>query len=119
MEEDWLKLNRLIGYLHGTIDRALTIGVDSLSVMGIFVDASYVAHPNMRGHTRGCICFAREAIMSSKSVKQSLNTTSFTQSKLVDCSDYIPSAMYANKFLQAQGYRIDMSNVHQDNQSTI
>ena len=117
-EEDWCKLKRLIRYLHGTVDRKLTIGAHDLSIMDVFVDASYAVHPNMRSHTGGCIFFGRGALMS-KSVKQSLNTTSSTVSELVGCSDYIPSAMYANLFLKAQGYEISMSNLHQDNQSTI
>ena len=82
------------------------------------MDASYAVHPNMRSHTGGCIFFGRGAIMS-KSTKQTLNTTSSTIAELVGCSDYIPSAIYANLFLKAQGYCIEQANVHQDNQSTI
>ena len=104
--------------MFGSIDREFRIGADDITWMDVFIDAAYAVHPDMKSHTGGCISFGRGAIMS-KAVKQQLNTTSSTQSELVGSSDFIPSAIYANLFLQAQGYTMQTSTLHQDNQSTI
>ena len=55
----------------------------------------------------------------SKSTKQQLNTLSSTESEFVGNSDFMTSPIYASLFLDAQGYRMQTSTVHQDNQSTI
>ena len=67
-EEDWLKLRRLIHYLYRVSGRLLSIGVDDISMMSIFVDASYAVNNDMKRHTGGCIVCSRGAIMA-KSVK--------------------------------------------------
>ena len=55
----------------------------------------------------------------SKATKQQLNTSSFTESEFNGCSDFITSAIYASLFLNAQGYEMKTTSLHQDNLSTI
>ena len=55
----------------------------------------------------------------SKSSKQKLNTKSSTEAELVGASDYLPHAIWAKKFMEAQGYAMKESRFYQDNQSTI
>ena len=55
-EEAWLKLKRLIRYLHGTKKQKLTLGVKHMSVMQVMIDVAYAVHTNMRSHT-GVVCF--------------------------------------------------------------
>ena len=117
-EDDWNKLRRVLRYLNGTLDRKLIIGASDISLMNVFVDASYAIHDDMKSHTGGCIIFCRGALMS-KSIKQRLNTKSSCEAELVGTSDYIPSAIYARLFLMAQGYEIKPSVLHQDNESAI
>ena len=52
-EEDWKKLRRLIDYLKRTIKLPLILRADGVNVLKWWVDASYVAHDDMRGHTGG------------------------------------------------------------------
>ena len=80
----------------------LYLGADNLSVMYTWVDASYAVHEVFKSHTGGVISFGRGAVMS-KSTKQKLNTKSSTESELVGASDYIPSALWAWRFLAAPG----------------
>ena len=54
-EEDWLKLKGAIRYLYYSKHRNLTLGADSLSIINVFVDASYAVYPDMKSHTGGCI----------------------------------------------------------------
>ena len=52
-EDDGKKLWRLLGYLKRTINLPLILQVDGVNVLEWWVDESYTAHENMRGHTRG------------------------------------------------------------------
>ena len=93
-----MNLRRLLRYLYGTSGRLLTIGTDDISMMNIFVDASYAVHNDMKTYPDGCIIISREAIMA-KSVKQKLTITRSTEAELVGCSYFLPSAIYARLFL--------------------
>ena len=117
-QQDWVKLKRVLQYLHGTIDEYLTLGANSISVMDTYVDAAYAVHDDMKSHTGGVITLGRGAIMS-KSQKQKLNTKSSTEAEIVGCSDYAPNALWASKFLDRQGYTVERNVIHQDNQSSI
>ena len=94
----------------------MIIGADSISIMDIFVDASYGVHMDMKGHTGGCVTLGRGALMS-KSGKQKLNTKSSTETEVVGCSDYVlVNPIWGKNFLAHQGYTVQ-SKLHQDNQS--
>jgi hypothetical protein len=117
-EQDWRKLKRVLEYLHGTLDEFLTLGADDIEMMKTWVDASYAVHGDMKSHTGGVISFGTGAVMS-KSSKQKLNTKSSTEAELVGASDYLPYAIWATNFLEAQGYVLKENVFYQDNQSTI
>ena len=113
-----MKLKRLIRYLYGTKERELILGAKDITVMQVLIDAAYAVHANMRSHTGGCILFGRGALIA-KFITQKLSTKSSTEAELVGCSDYLPLAILARKFLEQQGYDIQPSILLQDNQSTI
>jgi Reverse transcriptase (RNA-dependent DNA polymerase)/Zinc knuckle len=117
-DEDWMKLKRVLEYLHGTMDEFLTIGADSIEDMYTWTDASYAVHEDMRSHTGGTVSFGTGAAMS-KSSKQKLNTKSSTEAELVGASDYLSYPIWAKKFLGGQGYVLKKNIFYQDNQSTI
>jgi hypothetical protein len=117
-EKDWAKLKRVLEYLRGTLEEFLTIGADDICKMKTWVDASYAVHEDMKSHTGGVVSFGQGAIMC-KSSKQKLNTKSSTEAELVGASDYLPYAIWATKFLGAQGYVLKENVLYQDNQSTI
>ena len=73
---------------------------------------------DMKSHTGGVVSFGTGAALS-KSTKQKLNTKSSTEAELVGGSDYLPNAIWAKKFLEAQGYIFLECNFLQDNQSAI
>jgi hypothetical protein len=102
-KQDWSKLKRVLKFLKGTLDDCITLGADDITVMQIWVDASYAVHNDMKSHTGGTISFGRGSIMS-KSSKQKLNMKSSIKAELAGASNYLPYAIWAKKFLEQQEY---------------
>ena len=55
----------------------------------------------------------------STSTKQKINTKSSTEAELVAVDDVIGQVIWTRNFLEAQGYNVGASTIHQDNQSGI
>ena len=116
--QDQAKLKRLLEYLYGTYDLPLILGADDIQTMYTFIDASYAVHDDMKSHTGGVITFGRGGI-ACKSAKQKVVTKSSTEAELVGASEYLPSTIWVQYFLQAQGFPHRNSYLEQDNQSAI
>ena len=116
--QDQGKLQRVLQYIHGTMNLEYTIGADDLGCFRTWVDASYAVHPDMRSHTGGAMSFGRGAIIC-KSSKQKLNTKSSTEAEFVGASDYLPHPIWVKNFLTAQGYTVRENILEQDNESAI
>ena len=116
--QDQAKLKRLLEYLYGTYDLPLILGADDIHTLYTFVDASFAVHEDMKIHTGGVITFRRGGI-ACKSAKQKLVTKSSTEAELVGASDYLPSTLWVQHFLQGQGFPHATSYFEQDNQSAI
>ena len=116
--DDWKKLNRVLTYLHNTIDDVRVIGCDSLNEVFTWVDAAFAVHPNMRSQTGGVMSMGWGSI-HAKSSKQKLNTKSSTESELVGVSEYIPYNIWLLNFLGKQGYMVNSNILYQDNESAI
>jgi hypothetical protein len=116
--QDWVKLRHLIEYLWSTVDLPLTLGSTSGGVLHWYVDAAFVVHPNMRGHSGGALTLGL-GFPISPSGKQKLNTCSLTESKLVGVDDLMSLIIWSRNFLKAQGYALVDNILHQDNRSAI
>ena len=116
--QDQTKLKRLLEYLYGTYDLPLILGADDIHTLYTFVDASYAVHEDMKSHTGGVITFGHGGI-ACRSAKQKLVTKSSTEAELVGSSEYLPSTIWVQHFLQAQGFPHVTSYFEQDNQSAI
>ena len=116
--QDQAKLKRLLEYIYGTYDLALILGADDIQTMYMFVDASYAVHDDMKSHTGGVITFGRGGI-ACKLAKQKLVTKSSTEAELVGASEYLPSTIWVQHFLEAQGFPLRRSYFEQDNQSAM
>ena len=117
-QDDWKKLTRLIRYLRGSVSLPLTLSADSVPVPKWWVDGSHVTHPNMRGHSGGCMSLGK-GMLCNTSTKQKLNTRSSTETELVAADDFMPVILWTNYFLEAQGYGHQDTMLYQDNQSAI
>ena len=99
--QDQVKLKHLLEYLYGTYDLPLILGADDIQTMYTFVDASFVVHDGMKSHTGGVITFGWGGL-ACKSTKQKLVTKSSTEAELVGASEYLPSTIWIQHFLEAQ-----------------
>ena len=115
---NWKKLTRMIRYLHESIDMLLILQDDSVPIPKWRVDGSHVTHPNMCGHTGGCMLLGKGMLIST-STKQKLNTCRSTETECVAADDFMPIILWTNYFLEAQGYGYQYTILYQDNQSAI
>ena len=92
-EQDWIKLERLLHYLHGTINLTRRLGINYNIMLRNWVDASYGAHQDMKGHTGG-IMSGGIGILHHKSSKQKINTKSSAETEVVGASDYLSYTLY-------------------------
>jgi hypothetical protein len=81
--DDWEKLCHLMEYLQGDHDQPLILSGDNDRVLMWYVDASFAVHPNMWGHTGGCLTIGH-GFPISVSTKQMLYTKSSTESELLE-----------------------------------
>jgi hypothetical protein len=116
--DDWKKLLRMMRYLRGTLNLSLRLSADSTIIPKWWVDGSHGVHPNMRGHTGGCVTLGQGTSINT-STKQKINTRSSTETEIVAVDDLMPAILWTNYFLEAQGFGTTSSILYQDNQSAI
>ena len=75
---NWGKLNRVVNYLKGTRHMKLTLLVDSVSMIRWWVDASYNAHDDCKGHTGAMMSLGKRGVLS-KTMNQNFNMRSSTE----------------------------------------
>ena len=105
-------------YLHGTLDLPLILSGDGTGIAKWWVDGSHVMHPNLCGHSEGCMSLG-EGMIVTNLMKQKLNTRSSTETNLIMADDYMPAILWTNHSLCAQGFNLKSTILHQDNQSAI
>ena len=96
----------------------LNLTADGSDTMQWWVDASYAAHWDCKGHTGMMMSLGKGAAMSF-SRKQKLNARSSTVAELFGIDDALPSIIWGLYFMMAQGYEIKHNILYQDNKSTI
>jgi hypothetical protein len=116
--DDYKKLTRVIKYLRGTPNLALTLEADNTHIIKWWVDASFAIHKDMKSHTGGTLSLGKGSLYST-STRQKLNTKSSTEAKLVGVDDVMPMILWTQYFLDAQGYGMVENKVFQDNQSAM
>ena len=112
--QDQTKLKRLLESLYGTYDLPLILGADDIQTMYTFVDAAFAVHDDMKSHTGGVITLVAVGLPANPPV-----TMSSTEAELVGASEYLPSTIWVQYFLQAQGFPHRKSYFEQDNQSAM
>eukprot|EP00804_Cyclotella_cryptica_P023698 CCRYP_019315-RA/>CCRYP_019315-RA protein AED:0.52 eAED:0.52 QI:0/0/0/1/1/1/2/0/438 len=117
-EDDWGKVKRVLKYLNGTKDLGLTLSLDNLGIVRWYVDASFAAHADCKGHT-GAMMTLGEGAAVSFSRKQRTNPRSSTEGELIGVYDALPSILHAKYFLEAMGYYVRRNVLYQDNKSSI
>jgi hypothetical protein len=117
-KDDWTKLVHLMRYIRGTITMPLILSANGSGILKWWVDASFVVHPNMRGHLGGGLSLGRGFPIVS-STKQKLSTRSYMETEIVGADDFMPAICWTQYFMKAQGYGVKDSVLFQDNKSSI
>jgi Reverse transcriptase (RNA-dependent DNA polymerase) len=116
---DWIKLNKLLAYVNYSKDRKLVLRPNGL-VVCMYVDASYMSHPDFKGHTGGIITFGPESgLMVAHSRKQRIITRSSTESELVAIDEVKQYATFCANLLSELSDQPVLVRIFEDNQSTI
>ena len=117
-EQDMKKLIKILGHLKATIDDILTLEADDQGILHWHIDASFAVHHDMKSHTGSIFTLGKGAITSS-STKQKVNARSTTESELIGVDDKISKVIWSRKFIEHQGFKINLCIIFQDNTSTI
>ena len=116
--DDYKKLGRVMRYLRATKGMPLMLEADDTHVVKWWLDASFKVHHDMKEHTGGMLTMGKGATYS-RSIGQKLVSRSSTESELIGLYDMMPQILWTRYFLDAQGYGVVDSVVHQDNKSAI
>ena len=117
-EDDYKKLARAIKYIRRTKFLRLTIEATYLDQNHWFIDGAFAVHDDMKSHTGGYMTFGK-GMLDGSSRGQKINTTSSTEAEVVGVHDNMPAILWTRYFLDAQGYPLKPSKVHQDNLSSM
>lgn len=116
--QDMIKLIRIIAFLLNTKEDPLVLYADDSQCLFWFVDAAFACHVDMKGHTGTLFTLGKEAIMSD-STKQKSNARSSTESELNGVDEKIKKIIWTLRFIIAQGFKVKINIIFQDNTSTI
>ena len=98
-EDDYLKLARVIRYLHTTVHLPLVIGWDDTGELLWSIDASFAVHNDMQSHTGAMLTFGKGAVFSLLN-KQKVNSTSSTVAKIIGVDDAMNFVMWVKLFIK-------------------
>jgi hypothetical protein len=86
-KDDWEKLRHLMEYLRKDHARPLVLGTENNGLLMWYVDALFVVHSNMCGHTDGGLTMGRGF---------PITTSRSTESELVGVDDMMPIIIWAH-----------------------
>ena len=117
-EGDWKKLMKALGFLKGTVEDVLTLEADGTQSMSWYIDAAFAVHVDMKSHTGAVFTMGKGAIISD-SLKQKVNSRSSTESEIVGVDDKIHKVVWAKRFVEYQGFKVNLNIIYQDNTSSM
>jgi hypothetical protein len=116
--DDWKKLAPVVRYIRRTKFMRLTLEATHLNQVHWLIDGAFAVHDDMKSHTGSFMTLGR-GMMGGTSTTQKINTTSSTQAEVVAVHDNMGPILWTKYFLEAQGYPMRPSVIHQDNQSAM
>ena len=88
--------------MQGTEELPLDLCADSATLVKWWINGSHAVHPNIHGHSGGCMFLGMGMPIMGLS-KQKLNTQSSTEMELIMADDFMPQILWMNLFLEVQG----------------
>jgi len=119
-EFDWIKMERCVLYLNGTMDIGIILRPSKNGPINqkAYVDVSFGVHRDGKSHT-GLLIVLGEGPIFVKSAKQKIVTKSSTEAEFVGASDSSSQVIWSREFLIHQGYDVSASIIYQDNKSAL
>ncbi len=115
---DYECLIKILQYLNGTQDFIYRIPVQDSLQLCAYIDASYNAHPDSKGHS-GISLFLGSVPIFTKSVKQKMVSTSSTECEIIAIFDAMPYILKLRNLLTELGIDQQPTVIKEDNLSTI
>ena len=120
---DYQALLDIVFYLWGTRDVGLTMHPGNPTTplqIRCYVDASYLTHPDGRGHTGYCICIGSLGAFYTKSVKQPLVATSSTHAEVKALYQLVVDLIYVINLCDEIKREVELpAIVFEDNSPTV
>ena len=91
-EGDWVKLTRMLSFLHRTVKDVLTLEADDDQNLRWYADAAFVVHSDMKSQTGAVFTLGKGAIIADSN-KQKVNVKSSTEAELIAIDDKIAKIM--------------------------
>jgi hypothetical protein len=105
-------------YIRGTLMMPMILSANGSGILKWWVDASFVVHPNMHGHSGGGLSLGRGFPIVGYT-KQKLNFRSSTETEIVGATDFMRAICWTCYFTKAQGYNVKDNVLFQDSNSSI
>ena len=100
------------------IDDILTLEADNQNNWYWYIDASFIAHSDIKSHAQSIFTLGKGYI-SGSSTNQKINLRSTTESELIAMDDKIAKVIWSKRFIKCQGFKINLNIIYQDNTSTL
>ena len=120
-ESDLKKLNRVLQYLNGTPNHAISLTMNTTGetvVLDAFIDASYAVHEDLKSHSGAMFSIGSGPLYVS-STKQACVSKSSTEAEIIALTDYIGEALSTKRILEDITRKPVKLIVHQDNQAVL
>jgi hypothetical protein len=120
VEQDWIKLRRVIGYISGTTGHGITYYRGGSLELAAYIDASHMTH-SLDGRGRsGVIVVMAGGAVCFKSSKQPMVAQSSTEAELMALTEGTNQLVHLRLLMRELGMSSNLpSMVYQDNKSTI
>lgn len=96
----------------------LTLEADDTQILTWYIDAAFAVHHDMRSHTGSTFSLGKGMIVSD-STKQKVNSRSSTEAELIGVDDRISKVLWVKRFIEYQGFKINLNLIYQDSTSSM
>jgi hypothetical protein len=112
--EDQAKLDRVLGYLRGTVDRKLILRTQRTGAVYAYVDAAYALHNDSKSHS-GVVIYVGETLVYVSSKKQKCMSKSPSEAELIALTDNLRLVELFQEFMQfLTGMELPVPVIYQD-----
>ena len=116
---DERKLDRVVGYLKGTIDRGRLITKDGeMTRIFAYIDAAFAAHEYGKSHS-GAVIMMGNTMLEGITGKQKCASHDSTEAELIALCDMSTDVLWHHEWFEHQGYQLLPPLIYQDNTSTM